>query len=310
MFCHFTSGTVNQIIKGQYKSPDGTQYPKAWLRRVQKDTPHTMVSMNVYPFEDQSKSGIGPYQNMGPTTDTLSAGIVTRTNIPVNKNVPRVKEMKLSEVTSRRKQVEIGGAYWDSGSNMYVVDTTHSSQGRLVHATVYCNESDNTSLKWSLILESTDALTWTDVRQVFQMPKFKDMAVSIGDHVNNCFNAEEIDHIIISALTDDMDVAIADEAAKRVVYDSYSSTDLSTEAVTARDDLDTAVAQTATETSAAFTAITTYDSTAAWPSNPVHPDNRPPVVVTPSTEVSSTETHDDDATPDVVVTPSTEVSST
>lgn len=310
IFCHFTSGTVNQIIRGQYTSPAGVQYPNGWLRQVYKDSPQTLTGMDLYPFEDQSKSRIGPYQNMGPTSDDLSAGVVTRTNTPVNKNLTRVKSLKSSEVTTRRKQVETGGAYWDSGSGVYVVNTAMSSQERMAHATVHGNESGNIQRKWSLVLESTDTLTWTDSRPLLQMVDFKQMAVSVGDHVDACFDAEEVDHWLIAALTDDMDVAIADEAAKRVVYDFYSSTDLSTEAVTARYDLDTAVAQTATETSAAFTAITTYDSTAAWPSNPVHPNDRPPVVVTPSTEVPNIETYDDDATPDVVVTPSTEAPST
>ena len=51
MFCVYTGGTAAPF-KGELKNSSGT-FPAAWLRAA---TPATLAAMDVYQFEDQSRS--------------------------------------------------------------------------------------------------------------------------------------------------------------------------------------------------------------------------------------------------------------
>lgn len=208
MFCKWKNNSVVEpVYRGNtyFIAEDGTQHSKAfWGRHTSDDE---RAAHDIYRYTEIKPPA--NYNGSNPVY-TKDGYMVTKTYTHVLHDVAALKPRKISEVNKKRKQVETGGVYVERGGKVYVLDTAISSQNRVSSAVMHLNEGTATDRKWSFYQETggpTDPnATWEGKRVSLSKAIFKSIGVEMGDHVDACFDAEDVHIAAITALSTSQEV--------------------------------------------------------------------------------------------------------
>lgn len=152
-----------------------------------------LAAVGFVPFRELSYDG--RHNTSAGLSDDLVDGEVVRSHTIQLRDIDRLKVLKHDELRRHRDQVVHGDIEWspDGGITTHVLQTDEQSLNRIANTQMFIDKAGRASQGSRMRNNQIETLAAAD---------FQDLAVAVGTHVDDCYQAQAIHEAAIDALTD------------------------------------------------------------------------------------------------------------